>query len=137
MTPRYFTREEAEALLPVVEPILRDLQRWQAELAALQADLAAERAKAMGNGHAPRDGDDPLTRARQLERRMTQSVEELTALGIEIKSLETGLIDFPALRDGRVVLLCWRLGETRIAWWHEVDGGFAGRAPLEDEPPTA
>jgi hypothetical protein len=132
MTPRYFTRAEAEALLPVVEPVLRDLQRWQAELTALQVDLAAERAKAMGNGHAQRDGDDPLTRARQLERRMAKAVEELTALGIEIKSLETGLIDFPALRDGRVVLLCWRLGETRIAWWHEIDTGFAGRLPLEE-----
>jgi hypothetical protein len=137
MTPRYFTRAEAESLLPVVEPILRDLQRWQAELAALQADLAAERAKAMSNGHAQRDGDDPLTRARKLERHMARAVEELTALGIEIKSLETGLIDFPALRDGRVVLLCWRLGEARIAWWHEIDTGFAGRSPLEDEPPTA
>jgi hypothetical protein len=91
----------------------------------------------MSNGHAQRDGDDPLTRARKLERHMARAVEELTALGIEIKSLETGLIDFPALRDGRVVLLCWRLGEARIAWWHEIDTGFAGRSPLEDEPPTA
>ena len=133
MTPRYFTRAEAEALLPVVEPILRDIQRCAAELVALQQRMAAERTKAMGNGHAHRDGaDDPGAQARLCEQRMRDALTDLNARGIEVKDLATGLIDFPSLRDGRIVLLCWRLGEPRIAWWHEVDAGFAGRAPLED-----
>jgi hypothetical protein len=57
-------------------------------------------------------------------------VEELDRLGIQVKDLDTGLIDFPSVRDGEEILLCWQLGEDEIAWWHRVDDGFAGRRPL-------
>ena len=57
-------------------------------------------------------------------------VEELAALGVQVKDLDTGLVDFPSWRDGEEVLLCWRLGEDEVAWWHTLDGGFAGRQPL-------
>lgn len=133
MPPKYFTRAEAEELLPTVAPLLEDIQGWRAELVALEERLAKLRAKAMGNGHAhPADSADPRAEARDLERRITETIAEINALGIEVKDLETGLIDFPSLREGRVVYLCWRLGESDIAWWHEVDAGFAGRTPLED-----
>jgi hypothetical protein len=57
-------------------------------------------------------------------------VEELNELGVQVKDLDIGLIDFPSLRDGDEILLCWRLGEGDIAWWHTLDGGFAGRQPI-------
>lgn len=134
MTPKHFTRQEAEALLPTVEPLLKDIQRWRGELESLAERLAEQRARSLGNGHTrSADEDNPQVAAHELELRIRASVEQILALGIEVKDLETGLIDFPALRDGRTVYLCWRLGEDRIAWWHEVDAGFAGRTPLEEE----
>lgn len=134
MPPKTFTRAEAEELLPTVEPILRDICQWRVELAGVEERLAQLRAKAMGNGHAhPREDDDPRAEARRLGRQIAEAVAMINGLGVEVKELETGLIDFPSLRDGRIVYLCWRLGEGRIAWWHEVDAGFAGRTPLDDE----
>lgn len=133
MPQKHFTRAEAEELLPVVAPLLAELRGCRSELAALEERLASLRAKAMGNGHAhAEDGDDPRATAQRLERQITEAIAQINALGIEVKDLEMGLIDFPSLRDGRIVYLCWRLGESHIAWWHEVDAGFAGRAPLED-----
>ena len=134
MEPKYFTRAEAEALLPVVEPLLRDIRRWRGELLKLEERLAQQRAKAVSNGHAhPGSADEPRVQAQRLEQLITGAIAEVNGLGIEVKNLEMGLIDFPAEREGRVVYLCWRLGEPRISWWHELDAGFAGRAPLEDE----
>ena len=61
----------------------------------------------------------------------TSEMSELESLGVQLKDFERGLIDFPSLRDGRVVLLCWQLGEgDELEWWHDVDAGFAGRTPL-------
>jgi hypothetical protein len=62
---------------------------------------------------------------------LTNQMTQLESLGIQLKDFERGLIDFPSLRDGRVVLLCWQMGEgDRVEWWHDVDAGFAGRTPL-------
>jgi hypothetical protein len=61
----------------------------------------------------------------------SEKISELEALGVQLKDLDRGLIDFPSLRDGRVVLLCWQLGEgDELEWWHDMDAGFAGRTPL-------
>ena len=61
----------------------------------------------------------------------TNELAELESLGVQLKDFERGLIDFPSLRDGRVVLLCWQLGEgDEVEWWHDVDAGYAGRTPL-------
>lgn len=127
-----FTRAEAEALLPMVGPLLEEIRGWRAELVALEERLARLRARAMGNGHAHPEDEDPRAEAGRVERQITEAIARINDLGIEVKDLETGLIDFPSLREGRIVYLCWRLGEDRIAWWHEVDAGFAGRTPLED-----
>ncbi len=63
--------------------------------------------------------------------KFSSQMNELDALGVQIKDYSRGLIDFPSLRDGRVVLLCWQLGEgDHLEWWHDVDTGFAGRQPL-------
>ena len=63
---------------------------------------------------------------------ITQRIHAIAELGVILKDLEVGLVDFPAHRNGREVYLCWRLGEDHIGWWHEIDSGFAGRQPLED-----
>ena len=61
----------------------------------------------------------------------TEEMSELEALGVQLKDFDRGLVDFPSLRDGRVVLLCWQLGEgDELEWWHDMDAGFAGRTPL-------
>ena len=71
-----------------------------------------------------------LTYAKALTE-LTQSIAELEAMGVQLKDFERGLVDFPSLRDGRVVLLCWQMGEgDELEWWHDVDAGFAGRTPL-------
>lgn len=132
---RYFTRAEAEALLPLVEPKLREIQRLRAELTALEERQVEVRARVFGNGHQPPGESQALD---QEMARVTEEIGalivELAELGIEVKDLETGLIDFLALRDDHPIYLCWRLGESRIAWWHEIEAGFAGRQPLTDEP---
>ena len=63
---------------------------------------------------------------------LAESVARIQAAGVQVKDLDTGLLDFPSERDGDVVLLCWRVGEPEIGWWHTVDEGFAGRKPLSD-----
>jgi hypothetical protein len=66
-------------------------------------------------------------------RTIAAGIREVVGQGIELKDIDRGLIDFPSPREGRVVYLCWRLGERRIRYWHEVDAGFAGRQPLEED----
>jgi hypothetical protein len=129
---KHFTREEAERLLPAVEPKLRALQALRGELAEQEAHLAADRAKAMGNGHkAYPDLEQVMAEVTRIGERMQAVVDEINEMGILVKDLETGLIDFPAFRHGREVYLCWRLGEDGIGWWHDTDAGFAGRQPIE------
>ena len=131
--PRYFTRAEAEALLPRVEPLLREMQDLRAELAAHEELLAGQRAKAQGNGHSGLgDGARRHAEIAELGERVMQRIAEIDELGITVKDLDLGLIDFPCLRDGHEVYLCWKLGEPGIDWWHEIDAGYAGRQPLAD-----
>jgi hypothetical protein len=102
-----FTRAQAEALLPQVRPLLEDLQRR----------IAAYR----------RRPTDPV--AREIE----AIVREIVALGVEVKDADRGLVDFRAMRRGQQIYLCWKLGEgERIAFWHDLESGFAGRKIIED-----
>jgi hypothetical protein len=124
---KIFTLEEANALLPSVREILLRIKRSRQRLAALssQAQLAAENAEQGGGGMS--EG----IRYATLLTDFTGEIAELESLGVQLKDFERGLIDFPSLRDGRVVLLCWQLGEgDELEWWHDVDAGFAGRTPL-------
>jgi hypothetical protein len=130
--PRLFTLPEANSLLPDVMPLLLELRSYKVTLDSAVAALSALTPAMRQNGHA--------AQARELEARIQEVTEDLaagidqvTAMGIDIKSLEHGLIDFPSLREGRVVFLCWRLGEgPTIRFWHDIDAGFAGRRPLTD-----
>ena len=124
-----FTVDHANRTLPlvrrIVEDIVREHQRWQEAIVELDLLVSGVRA------------DLPHPRAVALEREI-QSIAreidqfqgELEALGIQVKDRRIGLIDFPSEMDGRQVLLCWRLGETSVQYWHDEQSGYAGRQPL-------
>jgi len=100
-----FTRAEAEGLLPRVRPLVEDLKRRKASY----------------------DSRPSAPVAREIE----ALLRELAELGVEVKDMDSGLIDFRTERDGEEVYLCWRLGEgDRIAWWHTLEGGFRSRRPI-------
>jgi hypothetical protein len=124
---KLFSVEEANALLPTARRILGQLRRAYARVTSMRegATRAAEGAKAGGGGMiAGSLYVSALTR-------LAESAGELDALGIQLKDYERGLIDFPSMREGRVVLLCWQLGEgDRVEWWHDMEAGFSGRQPL-------
>lgn len=124
---KIFTVQEANALLPNVRVIVEKIQRAHRRLSKYrnEAKKAAEAAEQGGGGVA-----DGVAYAMILTE-LTMQLAELEELGVQLKDFERGLIDFPSLRDGRVVLLCWQLGEgDELEWWHDVDAGFAGRTPL-------
>ena len=124
---KIFTVQEANALLPSVRVIVGKIQRSHRQLSRYRDDAkkASEAAEQGGGGFA-----DGVVYAAVLTELTTQ-LAELEGLGVQLKDFERGLIDFPSLRDGRVVLLCWQLGEgDQLEWWHDVDAGFAGRTPL-------
>ncbi|MBX5492055.1 MAG: DUF2203 domain-containing protein [Chloroflexi bacterium] len=133
MRQRYFTVEEATALLPRLTALLTELRERRRALLAKELEQQERyRTRVRVNGHA-RGGEEFAERQAAIEAdlaALNQGVQAVTALGVELKDIETGLVDFPSWREGRVVYLCWRLGEPTIAWWHEVDAGFAGRQPL-------
>jgi hypothetical protein len=124
---KIFTIEEANALLPTVRKVLLKIQRAHRNLSLYreQAKKASEGAESGGGGLT--EGPHYAT----LLVRLTEMMSNFDSLGVQLKDLDRGLVDFPALREGRVVLLCWQMGEgDQLEWWHDVDAGFAGRTPL-------
>ncbi len=139
--PRYFTVEEANALLPTLELELGGLARLRSELEqAIVAVGGAEIASAvLQRGEAvPPGRERAAARLRSLAEQVASAVDRVNALGCVLKDIEAGLVDFYALRDDEPVFLCWQLGEPAVAHWHTLDGGFGGREPIEGvavEPP--
>jgi hypothetical protein len=124
-----WTVERANRALPLVKRIADDLVRTHATWQSLveQFELAATRSSAA----KPDAEADRLEREVQRAAKEIQGfVGELTALGVECKSIESGLMDFPGEREGRLVYFCWKHGEAAVTHWHELDAGFAGRQPL-------
>ncbi len=122
-----FTVEEANALLPTVQRLVAKIQRAHARVLRSQeaARLAAAGAQFGGAGMV--GGADYVTDLMAL----SESVGNLETLGVQIKDYARGLIDFPAMREGQIVLLCWQLGEgDSVEWWHDMEAGFTGRQPL-------
>ena len=126
---RLFTLAEANALLPSLIPILVALRSDREAALAAQRELEELTPAMRGNGAGMRAAELEQE-LRQLAPRIAAGVRKISRLGVEIKDLEHGLIDFPSERNGRVVYLCWRLGEDQVAFWHETDGGFLGRQAL-------
>jgi hypothetical protein len=131
--PRYFTVEEADALVPVLNLVFGRVSQVQAELGPLVESLGARTAvdllRGLAEAPAGREGD--VARLRALAGEITSAVTRLNALGCLVKDLETGLVDFDALLDGEPVLLCWQFGERAVTHWHTHEAGFAGRLPIE------
>lgn len=135
MQRRYFTAEEANELLPTVRPIVEQMVAHRRTLAVATVRHARIAAKIAGNGGGVRPHEvDELQAAIEAEAaKIVACVEQLQELGVLVKDLDEGLVDFPALKDGEEVLLCWRLGEEEVAYWHTLEDGFAGRKPLPIE----
>jgi hypothetical protein len=124
---KLFTIQEANALLPSVRIILAKIQRAHRKVVHYREDAKKAAAAAEQGGGGIESG---VAYAAVLTE-LTLQLSELESLGVQLKDFERGLIDFPSLRDGRVVLLCWQMGEgDELEWWHDVDAGFAGRTPL-------
>ena len=124
-----FTVERANRRLPLVRKIVEDVVRqhrlWREKI--LELDLVASTARA----GEPRERAEELERdAQALAREIDGFQQELERLGILLKDRRLGLVDFPGEMNGRQILLCWRLGEPEVQFWHELDAGYAGRQPL-------
>jgi len=129
---RHFTPEEANLELEHVRPLVEQLVAIRQEhVAALERQEELER-KIRGNGGGipPAELASATAEVDGIARRLAHVVDEISNHGAEVKDLDIGLVDFPALHHDETVLLCWQLGEDEIAWWHRVDDGFAGRRPL-------
>jgi len=124
---KLFTVEEANALLPTVGRVVGAIQRAYGYVTASQeaARHASEGAQLGGGGMA---GGTKYVKTLY---NLAENAGQLEALGVQLKDYERGLIDFPSMREGHVVLLCWQSGEgDRIEWWHDLESGFSGRQPL-------
>ncbi len=132
MARRYFTPSEANELLAEVRPLAESLVQHRQGMRLAAERRARLTARIAGNG-GDLDPQEPGELDEQFQREshaVTQAAERLERLGVLVKDLDTGLVDFPALHGGEEVLLCWQVGEDEVAHWHGVDEGFAGRKPL-------
>ncbi len=133
MADRYFSPREVEALIPALTEIMEDLMRAQAEAAEAREELHAEQQRLAMAGGGILDQTAWGGAKRRLERetrRIERGVGEVTKLGGVIKDLGMGLVDFAHRREGQVVNLCWKYGETAIRYWHGLDEGYPARKPL-------
>lgn len=120
---KLFTLEDANRLIPSVRPLLLDIRRLHSEVFAMR-ESAKKAANSAGHGGGMEGGTGYVHSLFELGRLGT----ELDELGIQLKDHSRGLIDFPSMRNGQIVLLCWQLGEgDEIEWWHDMESGFAGR----------
>jgi len=143
---RFFDLDEANETIPELRTILETLRDERSQLIALRDEFARRTAleTAPGDAAAERTADDAAARTsesaaerRRLRLRMQGVIDQMQAgvarideLGVTLREIETGLVDFPALVAGRQVWLCWRLGEGDVEWWHELSDGIGGRRPL-------
>ena len=121
---RHFTVDEANALLPRLRALLDGMREAQTQLTDEQAREALS-AAAPGNG-----GGSPGRQVGEGFLAFRDGIMELQELGVVLRDIERGLIDFPAILEGREVYLCWQSGEDEVGHWHDLEGGFAGRHPL-------
>jgi hypothetical protein len=129
---RYFTPDEANEALDEVRPLTEELVEHRRALVAFQEQQAALTARIAGNG-----GDLDPFELQDVQKRLDEAVEgiarcvaQIHEAGGLVKDLDAGLVDFPARREGEDVLLCWRLGEAEVGFWHGAEEGFSGRRPL-------
>jgi hypothetical protein len=135
MSDRTFTLDEAQSLLPVLESLLRTAIDSKKLMEAVEAELQALSHRIFLNGGTHVDVI-PIARRKaervKAEQRAKDTLAEIDSIGVQVKDLDIGLLDFPCLVDGRIILLCWKLGEKSITHWHGTQEGFAGRKPVDE-----
>jgi hypothetical protein len=129
---RYFTVEEANEALEEVRPLTEELVGHRHALVELQERQSVLTARIAGNGGnvEPHELEEVQEQLDEEVAGIARCVARIHEVGALVKDLDDGLVDFPATRDGEDVLLCWRLGENEIGFWHGLDEGFSGRKPL-------
>ena len=133
--PRHFTPNEANDELREIRPLTEELVMHRREQQRLQAERVELAAKIAGNGGGIDSqaiaGLEEAERSERVE--IARCVDAIHNRGAIVKDVDEGLVDFPAVRDGEEILLCWRLGENEVAHWHGLEEGFAGRKQLDPE----
>jgi hypothetical protein len=126
MHERIFTLSEAIALLPDLRSILQEMTDEWNQIKSLNPQIQKARDKAQFDGHSPY-GVEYMESVSHL----MFVLQQIRNMGVLLKDVDRGLCDFPYMKDGRVVYLCWHLGEETIGYWHDIEAGFAGREPLD------
>ncbi len=125
-----FTVEQANRTLPLVGRIVEDIVRHYARWRELVREFELHAGSSSVERPVP-EAEAAQRQLQQLAREIDEFLAELREIGVEFKSYDLGLVDFPSEMDGRLVYLCWKLGEPAVGYWHETDAGFAGRRRLE------
>lgn len=125
MSP-YFSLEEANLILEIIRPLMGEIQKIRQNILATQPETWSAIECSAGNG-----GNPAMSRLVQSFDRLDYLLHRIQETGAQVKDINTGLLDFPALRDEHEVYLCWQVGENQIESWHEIEAGFAGRQPIE------
>jgi hypothetical protein len=134
MASRYFDRKEAEELLPTITPWLEEARGEKQAIEAFKSELAQVASRIMVLGGTSPPLADLLRKKTDHDaaaERLVEIVNRIQEIGVLVKDLDVGLIDFPSLLEGEEIYLCWRLGEDHIAFWHGTDEGFSGRKPID------
>jgi hypothetical protein len=129
-----FTLSEAQTLLPVLEALLRKAQAAGIRAGELESEMQELTQRIFLSGGMHVNVVQAARRRAERERTMQEARDtllEIDEIGVQVKDLEKGLLDFPCVVDGQTVLLCWKLGEKEIGFWHTTEDGFAGRKPLD------
>ena len=130
-----FSLDEAQSLLPILESLLRRAIDAKAAAAAVETEMQLLSQNIFLSGGMLVDVA-AIARKRMAQRAAVQqaqdAIQEIDSIGVQVKDLEKGLLDFPCQIGDQVVLLCWMLGEPKIDFWHTVEAGFQGRQPLDD-----
>jgi hypothetical protein len=132
---RTFTLDEAQDLLPVLESLLRTSIDGKKLIESVDAEFQATAQRVFLNGGMSLNVVHFARRKAEREKaiqRVKDAMDEIDAMGVQVKDLDIGLLDFPCEVDGQTVLLCWKLGEKAITHWHGVSEGFAGRKPVDE-----
>ena len=135
MPDRTFTLDEAHTLLPVLESLLRSAIGGKKIMEEVEAEMQALNHRIFLNGGTHVDVVAVARRKAErvkAEQRAKDALAEIDSIGVQVKDLEIGLLDFPCEVEGSIVLLCWRMGEHSIAHWHSAEEGFAGRKPIDE-----
>jgi hypothetical protein len=135
MSDRTFTLDEAQVLVPVLESLLRTAIAGKKVMEEVEAEMQALAHRIFLNGGTHVDVV-PLARRKaeraKAEQRAKDALAEIDSIGVQVKDLEIGLLDFPCEVEGRTVLLCWKMGEQSITHWHTPEEGFAGRKVIDE-----